>query len=86
MLSRTITVVSASHPDLTWHTGPRGICKPALIISGCSVSEIVQNPFSLIPVHPYGSQRANGKVKLPQSLVPVPIPPVFAFEVFHFRV
>lgn len=86
MLSRTFTVLSASHPALTWHTGPGGICKPAVIISGCSVTEIVQYPFSLVLDHPYGSQRANGKVKLPQSLVPAPIPPVFASEVFHFKV
>lgn len=42
-------------------------------------------PFNLTPFHPYGSQRADSKVKFPQSLLSVLTCLIFPVKGLHFK-
>lgn len=48
-------------------------------------AKIVQFPFNWILFHPYGSQRANFKVNLPQSLLSVFTHLIFPVKGLHFK-
>lgn len=90
ILSRPFSVVLTSHQRPSVACGPSrhlqaSLTHPKQFGHGW-FAKIVQSFFNLILFHPYGSQRANFKVKFPQSLISVFTPQVFTFQGFHFKV